>query len=399
MVDKIFTDYKTLPEMLNAFIASNAGQGQDVARIVYLSSVQEYVDSLSAAGILRMPFYVFNSEQVQAITEIVNAKVANLAVIDPFAEILFQTQNSKYDIDQYFNLWFAPLSGMFNTQAAVDAYMLVGEYFEIPFNDINELAQAVKTLSVNEYASFMAGVVTGIKSLNPQGYIDGINRFTDYQDNILFNLENFQSSNNAIDRAIANRQIIFNALALPKDNIVFQTEYLKNLDLSLFTRLLQNGLQELPPNNPRLDYVSAILIWRHNARVKLGDISGEILIYQLVPEKDSWQTKLGTGVAAFVAVALIAPYVVSTVVPAIKTAAAKVATWAGAKTGEVAVTAATKSMEQALADIKNSELEIEKFKLEEEQKETQRQANISTSDTNYLAPIAAVGAAILLTKG
>lgn len=402
MADPIFSAYKTFPAMMTSFVARHKEVNADIASAVFMNAYKFYMLDLTQAGALRMDFFVFSKEQAADIEAIALDKFKMLAILDPFAEALFMTQNSRHAIDKYFNIYFAPSEGLTSTQIGVDAFMLAGATLGMEFTDISNLARQVDALSINDYALFTALLVGGIKSLNPQAYMDGINRFKDYLNNILVNPDNFKSSASPLESGIANTQIIMDALRLPKDNVVFQREYLKNLDLSLVTRMMLGGNMEMiPDNQPRLEVDKAINIWRYNSRIRVGDISGELLPYPSYPEEKDYGKYLRNVVIAVIAIAIVAPYALSSM-----GAGVAKGTTLGAEAlatgGQIAVTATGAAVGTVVSVVKNNLLDDLIGDKEEDIAQTQTEIDtLPTAQPPSLAkqamPVLLIGGAVLLT--
>lgn len=393
MADPIFSAYKLFPVMLSQFISGHRAAGKDIAQAVYMNAYRFYMMDLKNAGVLRMNFFVFTKAQAAAIEQLAKEKFANFAILDPFAEALFMSQRSKWDIDQYFNLYFAPVTGLFNTDAGITAYKIAGKTLGLSFNNVSELVEQVKVLSLEDYALFTASVVGGIKSLNPEGYAQGVDRFKDHLNSIYTNPNNFRTSANTFDRDISNTQIILAALNLPKDNLIFQDEYLKNLDLSLYTRMLiANDSEKIPFGLERLDVVKAIKVWRHNSRVRLGDISGTLESYPVVPESKNYAKYLVIAVVSVVAIALVAPYALNamSVVTAKATALGSAAM---TKAGTLLTMATDAAVKSEVAEIENKYLE----ELKGDTRATMQQTQTELNTTRAVIAPSAFGTAEILS--
>jgi len=366
----IFSTYQTLPQLMAGFVARNPALGRDIATAIYLNAHNFYMRELAAKNTLRMVYYVFSKNEVVALENLAKSKLERVAILDPFAEALFISQNSRADIDTLFNLYFAPSGGLFNNVAAVDAYKIAAKNYGIDFLDVDNLVYQVKKLPVHQYAVFMASVVSGIKVLNPQGYADGINKFKDFLNETLVNINSYISSAQGQAREIANRQTIIDALELPKNNLAFQEEYLKNLDLSLFTRMALQGLSEVVPRDDNLVLSKVMGVWRNNARSKLGDINTAVLPYPVHPPSTDY-TKIVAGIAiTVVAIAVVAPYALSAANAAIAKTTALGAAAVG-KVGAIATTATTAAIKTKAAIAQNEAIEKEKQKTLAQLNETQ----------------------------
>jgi hypothetical protein len=368
--DSLFSAYKTFPEVMNNFVSTYPKEKQEQAEVLFYNGHYKFMRKMSKAGVLRMPFYVFTAKEAQAIKDHAKGMVESIEDIDAFAERLFLSKLSKYDIDTYFNLYFAPMDGLWNTEQGINAFKFAGVSMGAPSSDVGDVADFVDAMELEDYATFWAIVVSKIKVLNPQGYADGINRFIDKLNGILFNPENFISADLERDSYMANEQMIIEALKLPKDNLVFRAEYIKNMDLMLYTRMIIiNDMEIIPAEQPRLDFTQAIETWRHNARVRLGDVTGELQQYRSYPkEDDAWYKDPIKAIVAIVAIALIAPYAIA----AVKTAAA----WTAAKTSALYTAAVSKVGELGLIGtaeaLKETEARIDNLLLDNDKREVEQ---------------------------
>lgn len=415
MADKIFTDYITYNKALTIYASKNSSIDSGLVGIIFKNAHAEYMAVLKLANFLRMPFYVFTPAQVKIIESMADARAQVMADVNPLIEVLFRNLNSKGDIDKYFQLWFNPMTGS-SSAATVDAYKLSAEFLNIPYSSTMDIANVVNSMTLDEYAQFYIVYATAMQVFAPEVFSDGIDRAQDYVQGILFNLENFSGSSDPAERTIAYTALIINSLALPVDNIVFQDSYLMNLNLSLLTRGMVNNISEVMPSAPNLDYPRAIIVWRNNIRIKLGDITGTIQAYPFLPEKDSWQKKLGMGAAAFIAIALVAPYVIQGATAGIKAGAAKLSALGSAAVGSsgslpsISVGAALKEeiaelknaalsleWEKALEDIIESETKIEATK--EVIDETKTALAPTEKKSNLILPASILGLAILTGMG
>jgi len=276
--------------------------------------------------------------------------------VNPFAEAMFLLQSSQYEIDTYFNLFFSPRSGGYNQEQYINAFYETGKALGYPSKTLTELTTHIKKLNVSDYAQFYSGVVTGLKVFNPDQYENALGKFRDLTQGVLFNLENFLNKGDSMQSLLANQFVIIEALKLPKSSLVYQEEFFKNLDLSLFTRLKIKGISALIPPHPRLNWLKTAEVWRHNARATLGDINDKQLPYILYPKKDSTIQKAIMIASAVVAVVIIAPYLGATLSSSIKSAASAVSNLGKAavtKVGELTTMASGAAVSDAEARIEN----------------------------------------------
>lgn len=394
---QFYTQYKTFNDAQASLVNKVSSTIKpDLHAIMLNAHMQLMEESSLYKNSLRMPFFVFSNQQYEHLLLLTNTKIKRIADFNPAVEALFTSLTSQSDIDTYFNLWFAPRGGI-ATDYTAKAFQVAGNnisktvelLYPLRGLSLNELINEVNKLSVYEYAMFYTAYASALDTFIPGLIDEGIKRGVDYLNDILANPLNFMVSSKINEMRLANTALILEALSQPKTSLVFQSEYTKNLDLSLYTRLKQADIVEDIPNLPRLDVTKVIDVWRHNAQVKLGDLNAELKNYPQFPEGSKFD--LLKVAVAIVAVALVAPYAASYVTSTVKLAATKISALGSAamtKTGELATIATGKAVDEKITEIKTGLLEQEKETIISDKSENQKTITASqkTIHTNQAKP-------------